>query len=556
MDAVARIDAQRKCSALEQLDIRIIHSFREWVMQAAVSDADGGAVEPKSSCPHLWSAFDFDFPRKLNRHLLFDEPCADCGSVQEEWICLSCCRVSCSRFVNGDAEMHWISTLESDNPHCISISRRDLSIWCYSCNSYIKHCALQHAYDVASHLKHAHPDQPVLPSPHCSPLQFKTAVVLPTSCMNNHKHPAKPAVLERPVRVQVAAELLDACGLLSRVKCVEAQAVTQEQLLRVHSEEHIAKVLKTGASMSLIDDRPDLYVCEATPDSALHAAGAVVKLVDLVLQGSIDSGFALVRPPGHHASRSNAEGFCFFNNVAVAAAHALSAHGLKRVMIVDWDIHHGNGTQELFYDTNEVLSLSIHRQTFSDPQIAGGELLSFHENGEAKMIGGAAPGFNVNVALGQGEPGVGLSDHDYFYIFNEIVLPIARAWLPQLVLVASGFDACVADCRLPSGGYSVSPQVGSNGMRVALRNGCSSSSTFQYYPTCNSHEFNTWPQAFGAMARALMGVSQDSRVVLALEGGYDPRGVADCVVEVVAAMTKGAAEELITGKSRHLAFLS
>ncbi len=473
------------------------------VMQAAVSDADGGAVEPKSSCPHLWSAFDFDVPRKINRHLLFDEPCADCGSVQEEWICLSCCRVSCSRFVNGDAEMHWMSTLESDSPHCVSMSRRDLSIWCYACNCYIKHGALQHAFEVASYLKHALSDEPAPPCVACSPQQFNAAVVLPTSCMNQHKHPQNPALLERPVRVQVAVELLDACGLLGRVRCVVAPAVTQEQLLRVHGAEHLARVLGAGGPSSFFDERPDLYVCEATPDAALHAAGAVVKLVDLVLQGSINAGFALTRPPGHHAGRENAEGFCFFNNVAVAAAHALSAYGLRRVMIVDWDIHHGNGTQELFYDSDEVLCLSIHRQTFSDPSIAGGELLSFHENGDAKMIGGAAPGFNVNVALGQGERGVGLSDHDYFYVFNEIVLPIARDWQPQLVLVASGFDACVSDSRLPSGGYSVSPQVGFKGMCFAVDMGAARHNPFHMIEqnsgffirnSCRlKHDFNAWP---------------------------------------------------------------
>jgi acetoin utilization deacetylase AcuC-like enzyme len=276
--------------------------------------------------------------------------------------------------------------------------------------------------------------------------------------MNGHRHPTKPALLERPVRTQVAAELLNACGLLKRVRCVAAQAVTQEQLLRVHSEEHIARVLDVSSSRSLSEEKPDLYVSDATADAAAHAAGAVVKLVDLVLQGSISTGFALGRPPGHHASRDSAQGFCFFNNVAVAASHAVFAHGLERVMIVDWDIHHGNGTQDVFYDSSQVLTLSIHRQTFSDPKIAGGELLSFHESGEARMIG-HAPGFNVNIALGQGEQGVGLADQDYFYVFNEVVLPIARMWHPQLILVASGFDACIADCRLPSGGYSVSPQV-------------------------------------------------------------------------------------------------
>ena len=429
-------------------------------MQAtqAVSDADGGAVEPKSSCPHLWGAFDFEFPCKLSRQLLFDEPCADCGSVQEEWICLSCCRVSCSRFVNGDAEMHWMGTLESDNPHCLAMSRRDLSIWCYTCNSYVRHDALNPSYTLASFFKHSHPDEraPVLPP--CTAQQFHVAVVLPADCMNGHRHPTKPALLERPVRTQVAAELLNACGLLKRVRCVAAQAVTQDQLLRVHSEEHIARVLDVSSSRSLSEEKPDLYVSDATADAAAHAAGAVVKLVDLVLQGSISTGFALGRPPGHHASRDSAQGFCFFNNVAVAASHAVFSHGLERVMIVDWDIHHGNGTQDVFYDSSQVLTLSIHRQTFSDPKIAGGELLSFHESGEARMIG-HAPGFNVNIALGQGEQGVGLADQDYFYVFNEVVLPIARMWHPQLILVASGFDACIADCRLPSGGYSVSPQV-------------------------------------------------------------------------------------------------
>jgi acetoin utilization deacetylase AcuC-like enzyme len=435
-------------------------------MQAAVSGADGGAVEPKSSCPHLWSAFDFEFPSKLSRRLLFDEPCADCGSVQEEWICLSCCRVSCSRFVNGDAEMHWIGTLERDVPHCMALSRRDLSIWCYACNSYVKHDALQHAFSLASHLKHSSPDEPAAAVAPCTPQQFTAAVVLPAPCTNLHKHPTKPSLLERPVRAQVAAELLDACGLLKRVRCIEAPAATLEQLLRTHSQEHIAAVLSARDSTSQFHEKSDLYACDATPDAALHAAGAVVKLVDMVMQGAVSSGFALVRPPGHHASRAAAEGFCFFNNVAVAAAHAMAAHGLERVMIVDWDIHHGNGTQELFYDSNRVLTVSIHRQTFSDPKIAGGELLSFHESGEARMIGGAAAGFNVNVALGQGEPGVGLSDHDYFHIFNQIVLPLARSFRPQIVLVASGFDACVADCHLPSGGYSVTPQASSWGLGV------------------------------------------------------------------------------------------
>jgi histone deacetylase 6 len=290
--------------------------------------------------------------------------------------------------------------------------------------------------------------------------------------MIEHRHAAKPAVLERPVRVQVAAELLDACGLLKRVRCIEALPATTEQLLRVHSEEHVAMVLGALALKSHLLERPDLYFCDATAEAAALACGAVVKLVDSVLQGDISTGFALVRPPGHHASRDNAEGFCFFNNVAVAAAHALSVYGLSRVMIVDLDIHHGNGTQDIFDDSDQVLTLSIHRQTFVDPNIAAGELLSFAESGLAKVIGVGVPGFNVNIALGGGDPGRGLSDHDYLYTFNQVVLPIARAWKPQLILVASGFDACVTDCSLPSGGYSLSPQV-SLSFRVAQEFSCS-----------------------------------------------------------------------------------
>jgi hypothetical protein len=324
-------------------------------MQAVVSDADGGAVEPKSCCPHLWNSFDFEFPSKLSRHLLLEAPCADCGSIQEEWICLSCCRVSCSRFINGDSEMHWMSTLDTGSPHCISMSRRDLSIWCYACNSYIKHDALQHAFSLASHLKHSEPDEPTPAFPSCTPQQFNTAIVLPSASMNNHRHPTKPALLERPVRTQVAEELLDARGLLRRLMCVEAAAASQQQLLRVHSESHVSRVLDPDVSSSEFEGKSDLFVCDSTRDAAAHAAGAVVKLVDLVMQARITSGFALVRPPGHHASRDKAEGFCFFNNVAVAASHALAVHNLQRVMIVDWDIHHGNGTQDLFYDSNQVL---------------------------------------------------------------------------------------------------------------------------------------------------------------------------------------------------------
>jgi acetoin utilization deacetylase AcuC-like enzyme len=159
--------------------------------------------------------------------------------------------------------------------------------------------------------------------------------------------------------------------------------------------------------------------------AAVLAAGAAAKAVDAVCRGEARNAFALVRPPGHHAVANRAMGFCLFNNIAIAAAHARAVHGKSRVMILDWDVHHGNGTESIFYDTDSVLFFSIHQA----PLYPG--------TGEARASGtGAGLGHTVNVPLQ-----AGAGNGDYARVWREVIGPVAEAYRPELVLVSAGFDA-------------------------------------------------------------------------------------------------------------------
>jgi acetoin utilization deacetylase AcuC-like enzyme len=177
-------------------------------------------------------------------------------------------------------------------------------------------------------------------------------------------------------------------------------------------------------------------------EAALHAAGGAVRMVELLLDGDADSGFSAHRPPGHHALPERAMGFCLFNNVAVAAAFALEHRGLDRVMILDWDVHHGNGTNDIFHSSDEVLFVSIHQWPW------------YPGTGPAADVGsGAGMGFTVNlpVALGSG-------DDEFLSLVDHVVVPLAREFSPQLMLVSAGYDAHAADplgeCRVTEGGFA------------------------------------------------------------------------------------------------------
>ena len=190
-----------------------------------------------------------------------------------------------------------------------------------------------------------------------------------------------------------------------------------------HAPEYVRRLAASKGKPQVVLD-PDTQTTARSYEAASLAAGAAVAAVEMAVSGTIDNAFCLVRPPGHHAEHNRAMGFCLFNNVAVAARYAIERLGLARVLIVDWDLHHGNGTQNAFYDTDTVLYFSTHQSPHYPGTGAAGEIGS--DRGK---------GFTVNVPL----PG-GLDDHAYVTVFNELLAPIARQYQPELILLSAGFD--------------------------------------------------------------------------------------------------------------------
>ena len=236
------------------------------------------------------------------------------------------------------------------------------------------------------------------------------------------KHDAGLGHPERPDRLEAVRRGLWQAGLEPQLQILAPRPATSAELLRVHTAGHLANVASTEGRVYRFD--PDTQAGPHSYEAALLAVGAAVDAVDRVMAGTLDRAFCAVRPPGHHALSDRAMGFCLFGNVAVAAAHAL-ARGLERVLVVDFDVHHGNGTQAMFYGEKRVLYVSSHAWPFY-PGTGG-----LDEIGE-----GPARGFTVNLPL----PGV-LGDSEYASVYRQIVAPIGRAFDPELVLVSAGFDA-------------------------------------------------------------------------------------------------------------------
>jgi acetoin utilization deacetylase AcuC-like enzyme len=292
---------------------------------------------------------------------------------------------------------------------------------------------------------------------------------------------------ERPERLVAARDaLLKSHVPLQRVALAVA---TQEQLTRVHHASYISELRALRGRSGYLD--PDTYISPASIDVAFTAAGSTVALVDSLLDGPQTKGLSLVRPPGHHARPGRAMGFCLVNNVAVAAAHA-RWRGLARVAIVDWDVHHGNGTEEIFAADPDVLYVSTHQF----PLYPG--------SGDLDDVGeGEGRGFTVNVPLAAGS-----GDAVYASAFERVVLPVVEAYAPELVLVSAGFDASERD---PLAQMSLSPA------------------------------------AFGWMARELARLAAGparGRMALVLEGGYDLVALEAGLRAAIAGMMRGEAAEL------------
>ncbi|XP_060021566.1 polyamine deacetylase HDAC10 isoform X4 [Lagenorhynchus albirostris] len=256
--------------------------------------------------------------------------------------------------------------------------------------------------------------------------------------------------IECPERLTTALERLQQRGLEQRCLQLAAREASEAELGLVHSPEYVALVrgtqaLGTGELQTLSGQYDAVYFHPSTFHCARLAVGAALQLVDAVLAGAVRNGLALVRPPGHHSQRAAANGFCVFNNVAIAARHAQRQHGLHRILIVDWDVHHGQGIQYIFEDDPSVLYFSWHRYEH-------GRFWPYLRESDADAVGqGPGLGFTVNLPWNQ----VGMGNADYVAAFLHVLLPVAFEFNPELVLVSAGFDSAIGD---PEGQMQATPE--------------------------------------------------------------------------------------------------
>ncbi len=291
---------------------------------------------------------------------------------------------------------------------------------------------------------------------------------------------------ESPERLRVIYKMLQEPEMKTLFEIIKPRSATREELEMVHAPSYIDLIASTSGKPYYRLDM-DTSTCAKSYEAALFAAGGFLELIKNIIEGKLDNGFALVRPPGHHAERDRAMGFCLFNNVAIGAQYAIQNYSLKRVLIVDWDVHHGNGTQNSFYEDPRVLYFSTHRYGFFYPGTGG-----------AREIGkGKGEGFTVNVPLSTGG-----NDSDYGNIFEKFLKPIALEYKPELVLVSAGFDIHYDD---PLGGMEVT------------ENG------------------------FARMTQILMEIADataQGRLAITLEGGYDVNGQSRSVKAVLKELTQ------------------
>jgi acetoin utilization deacetylase AcuC-like enzyme len=313
----------------------------------------------------------------------------------------------------------------------------------------------------------------------------RTGIVRDNLFMEHVMDPGHP---ERPERLKVIYEELDEVRQDLPWVEVQSRPATRQELETTHSPGYLDLLASTaGKSRTHLD--ADTSTSARSYEAALFAAGGFCELIKEVCEGRLTNGFALVRPPGHHAEQDRAMGFCLLNNVAVGARFALKHFAYERILIVDWDVHHGNGTQHSFYTDPRVLYVSTHRSGFFYPG-----------TGRATDVGkGTGEGFNVNIPFSGGE-----GDREFEMVFEKILTPIALEYRPQLVLVSAGFDIHYDD---PLGGMEVTEE------------------------------------GFARMTRILMRISDETaqgKLVITLEGGYDIEGEKRSVKAVLKELLQGS----------------
>jgi len=290
---------------------------------------------------------------------------------------------------------------------------------------------------------------------------------------------------ESPARLEAIVSRLKGTGLWDRLSHLPVRPAPREVLAAVHTPAYIERARREILSGAGQLSTGDTDVCPQTYDAALSAAGGCIAAVQAVCRGEVHNTFCAVRPPGHHATADAGMGFCVFNNAAVAARWAQLHEDVGRVLIVDWDVHHGNGTQTIFYDDPTVLYFSTHLNGLYPMPLTGLGLAD--ERGSAR-----APGANLNVPL---PPGAG--DEQFLAAFREQLVPAAEAFRPELAIISAGFDSRRGD---PLGAFDVTDE------------------------------------GFAALTRIVMGLVPPGRVVGVLEGGYDPAGLAAAVEATIRAL--------------------
>jgi len=300
--------------------------------------------------------------------------------------------------------------------------------------------------------------------------------------------------VESPARIEVLNRMLDEDPPVPYF-AIEPRPASDEELGRVHERGYIDLVRSTAGKYVPLD--MDTAAGPKTFETALLAAGGFLRSLDFVMDGTVRNALALVRPPGHHAEASQARGFCVFNNVAVGVEHLLRRHGLERVLIVDWDLHHGNGTEHAFYSRPDALYFSTHQT----PLYPG--------TGAVRDFGsGEGLGYNLNLPLLSGK-----GDADYLHVFERVLAPVAAQFAPEFILVSAGFDIAAGD---PLGGMDVTPA------------------------------------GFGRLTASLMRMADltaSGRLAVVLEGGYNLEALRAGVRAVLAALHSESKRTVPSGDS-------
>ncbi|KAI9032113.1 hypothetical protein DFJ74DRAFT_602021 [Hyaloraphidium curvatum] len=304
---------------------------------------------------------------------------------------------------------------------------------------------------------------------------------------------------ESPLRIIAIMAELTKTGLAARCTTVPPRKATEQEIRACHHGPYVDLLLTIPTMDSAMlfataHSYNSVYLNNQSLDAALWSAGCVAQMAEHVWTGKIRNGFAVVRPPGHHAESHQAMGFCLLDNVAIAARMLIQKFKVARILIIDWDVHHGNGIQQLFYSDPQVLYVSLHR-------FDNGTFFPVGRGGAPERIGeGKGLGRNMNI----GWPSAGMKDGDYLYAFTELIMPVAYEFDPDIVIVASGFDAAEGD---PLGGCHVSPA------------------------------------GYHQLTHLLSGLAQ-GKLVVALEGGYNVKSISRSAAAVCSALLGDPAPRL------------